>query len=240
MADVEDAMWYYRAVHALVADCLERKLPKDAAAELLDAGCGSGGLIRRISGNHSRWRWRGVDFSPLACALARQRCPAEISEGSITALPYRDNQFDAIVSIDVLSHIEKPRDGLSEFYRCLRPGGIVVINVPAYRWLWSYHDVAVQGEWRFNRREMTVLTQRAGFTILQSTYRNMLPFPLVVLRRKLFPPSDPTSDVRLYPGPIEAGFNALMAIEHAWLHRGGSLPFGSSVLIVAKKNQTAL
>ena len=77
----------------------------------------------------------------------------------------------------------------------------------------------------------------AGYTVRHSTYWNMLPFPLAILRRKLLPPATPASDVGLFLAPIETGFNALMAAEHAWLGAGGRLPFGNSVLTVAQKSQ---
>jgi SAM-dependent methyltransferase len=234
MAEVEDAMWYYRSVHGHMRRCLEQQLGSQPA-RILDAGCGSGGLIKRLRAVHPEWSFTGLDFSPLACALARQRCPGEIVEGSVTALPFAAECFDAITSVDLLDQLDLPAAAVAEFHRCLRPGGVVVINVPAYPWMRSYHDVAVHSRHRFVRPEMRALLRDAGFHVSLATYWNTLPFPLAVLRRKVFPPSTATSDVRLYPAPVEAGFNALMALEHGWLGLGGRLPFGSSVLTVARK-----
>lgn len=228
-------MWYYKSVHGHMRRGLEHHL-KSQPARILDAGCGSGGLIRRLAPLQPAWSWQGLDYSPLACALARERCTAEIREGSLLDLPYEDGRFAAITSVDVLCQVKDPRTALAEIHRCLAPGGTAVVNVPAYKWLWSYHDEAVQSEHRFTRPEMIALFREAGFRVLRSTYWNMLPFPLVVLRRKVFPPAHPTSDVSLFPRPVEAGFNALMAVEHAWLGTGGRLPFGSSVLTVAQKS----
>src|SRR6186713_3158521 len=78
LAAVEDTMWYFRALHALARGALERELPAETPAEILDAGCGTGGLIRRLSAAHPAWRWSGVDLSPIACALARQRVGADV------------------------------------------------------------------------------------------------------------------------------------------------------------------
>ena len=157
----------------------------------------------------------GVDYSPLACGYARQQVAAEIREGAVTALPYEAESFEGIVSADVLCQIERPLDALTEFYRCLRPGGIAVINVPAYRWLWSYHDEMVQSTHRFGRGELVKLLEQAGFKVEASTYWNTLPFPLVVARRKLVPVRPSAGDVRMYPAPVEAIFNAMMAVERA-------------------------
>lgn len=231
-------MWYYRSVHGHVRRGLEQSLGA-SPVHILDAGCGTGGLIKRLAGSHPDWSFTGLDFSPLAYVLARQRCPGKIVEGSVTAMPFAADSFDAIASVDVLCQIEHPATALAEFHRCLRPGGSVVINVPAYQWMWSYHDEADQSRHRFTRPELRALLTAAGFQVTLATYWNTLTFPLVVLRRKVFPPKTPTSDTQLFPAPVEAGFNALMALEHGWLGLGGRLPFGSSVLTVAQKPQVS-
>jgi len=226
-------MWYYRALHRHVGRCLERHAPP--AARVLDAGCGTGGLLRRLGRAQPAWRLTGLDFSPLACQLARERTGGEIVQGSIAALPFEADAFDAVVSCDVVCQVTVPAAALAEFRRCLKPGGVAVLTMPAYQWLYSYHDREVGNLRRYTRGEVNELLVRAGFAIVRSSYWNMLPFPLAVLRRKLLPPAAPASDVALFPAPVEAGCNGLMALEHAWLDRGGALPFGSSVLTVARK-----
>jgi len=111
-----------------------------------------------------------------------------------------------------------------------------VLTMPAYQWMYSYHDRETGNLRRYTRGEVNALLAGAGFRVVGSTYWNMLLFPLVVLRRKLLPPSAPTSDVRLFPAPVEVAGNGLMALEHAWLGLGGRLPFGNSVLTVARKS----
>jgi SAM-dependent methyltransferase len=236
LADVEDRMWYFRALHAHAHRLLAHGLAGRDAPRILDAGCGTGGLIVRLQRREPAWRFSGIDFSPLACAFAAKRCrEAEIREASVTALPFKEGNFDAVVSGDVLCQIEKPEEAMAEFYRCLRPGGIAVINVPAYRWLWSYHDEMVQSKHRFDRREVVELAERAGLRVESSTYWNTLPFPLVVARRKLVRRRPAGGDVRMYPVPVEAMFNVMMAAERAWLRNVGRLPYGSSVLIAARR-----
>lgn len=234
MAEVEDRMWYYRALHRHVARALTaEKLPPDA--NVLDAGCGTGGLLRHLHTVQPAWRLHGLDLSAEACQFARTRPAAEITEGSVAHLPFANDGLDAIVSCDVLCQIEQPTEALREFARCLKPGGVVALMMPAYRWLFSYHDRQVANLRRYTRSEVIELFRAAGLCPAHSTYWNTLPFPLAVLRRKIFPPANPTSDVRLYPAPLEAMFNTMMAIEHAWIRAGGRLPFGSSVLVVGRK-----
>jgi SAM-dependent methyltransferase len=140
-----------------------------------------------------------------------------------------------VVSCDVVCQVADPAQALREFHRVLRPGGTVVLTMPAYRWMYSYHDREVGNLRRYTCGEVAALLGAAGFTTVANTYWNTLPFPLAVLRRKIFPPSDPASDVGQFPPLLETLFNDLMAVEHGWLSRGGRLPFGNSVLTVARK-----
>jgi SAM-dependent methyltransferase len=234
MAGVEDRMWYYRSLHGHFRRVLAQRLGS-GPHDLLDAGCGSGGLIRHLQERAPAWKITGIDLSPVAGRLARSRSQAVVLEGSVTALPFADRSFDAIVSADVLYELDEPKAAMREFWRCLRPGGWVVVNVPAYRWLWSYHDVAVRSRRRFVRREVAGLLRDGGFVLELNTHWNALPFPLIVARRKLFARAADTSDVRLYPAPVEAFFRGLMAMEHAWLRIGGRWAWGSSILAVGRK-----
>jgi ubiquinone/menaquinone biosynthesis C-methylase UbiE len=238
LAEVEDVMWYFRALHGHVARALEKELRRDGTkgVKILDAGCGTGGLIRRLAQTHTAWRWTGVDVERQACELARARVgSAEICEASVTALPWGTGVFDAVVSADVLYHVDDDEAALREFFRVLKPGGIAVINVPAYRWLWSYHDVATHAKRRYGRGELMGKLRAAGFGEGRTTHWNALPLPLVVMRRKFLPAPKGGSDVQLQAAPVEAVFDAAMALERMWLRGVGRLPWGSSLLAVARK-----
>lgn len=229
LAEVEDHMWYFRALHGHVHRAARRDVPGGAALQVLDAGCGTGGLIERLHRLEPAWRFSGIDFSPLACDFAAKRCAVPISQASITELPFPDASFDTIVSADVICQVPNPDQALREFHRCLRPGGRVVINVPAYMWMWSYHDDVCETKHRFERSELDALLGATGFKVAYSTYWNTLLFPLLAARRKLFGRGRATSDVQAYPAPIEAVCRAAMSLESAWLGAGFRLPYGSSV-----------
>jgi SAM-dependent methyltransferase len=235
LAEIEDHMWFFRSLHAHMERELVRALPAEREARVLDAGCGTGGLIRRLHERHPAWAWSGIDLSPLACDCARGRTGADIREASITALPFGDAEFAAVVSADVVCQVEDPAAAMAELYRVLRPGGLVAINLPAYAWLWSYHDEAVQNLRRYARREVCGLLTAAGFRGVQATHWNALAFPLILARRKLFRPARATSDVKLPPAPVELAFRAAMALEHVWLHYGGRWAWGTSVFAVGRK-----
>lgn len=236
LAEVEDRLWYFRSLHRhFMRELVKREVPSDAA--VLDAGCGTGGMILRLREQQPRWRWSGIDFMPIACELARKRCGpgTDIREASITALPFAEDSFDVVVSADVLCQVSDYDVAVKEFFRVLKPGGVVAINVPAYMWMWSYHDDACESKHRFNRPEMDGLLRVAGFGERWTTHVNALPFPLVWARRKLFSSKDDVSDMKDYPAPVDAMFRGMMAVEHAWLRAGGKWAWGSSVLALARK-----
>ncbi len=236
LAAIEDRLCYFRALHAHIARELERAhLP--AHASLLDIGCGTGGLILRLSPQAPQRRWTGLDFSPLACDLARKRCPGTTSivEGSATALPFADASFDAAISADVLCQFDDPSAAVQEMFRVLRPGAFAIINVPAYQWLWSYHDAATHGKRRYTCPEIAARLRAAGFEIDQLTYRSALAFPFIWAKRKLLPGSRDSSDVHENSALIDAVYSTLAAIESVWFRLGGRFAWGSSVFAVARK-----
>jgi len=235
LAEVEDRMWYFGALNRRIDHWLTRLLP-NGPVQLLDAGCGTGGLIKALHSTHPGWRMAGIDYSDRACRLAHARTGVGIVRGTITALPFADNEFDAVVSADVVCQVSDGAQALREIARCARPGGAVVVNVPAFRWLWSYHDVATETRHRYTRPELVALCRSAGLEVVFATYVNFLALPLIAARRKLFPPSNPTSDVRLYSKTVEGLFRGMARFEQAWTGRGCALPLGSSVLTVSKKD----
>ena len=239
LAEVEDQMWYFRSLHAHVDRELRGMTGAGAAAplHLLDAGCGTGGLILRLRAAHPAWKFSGIDFMPIACEFARQRCGPDVDlrVASITELPFADASCDAVVSADVVCQVDNPEVAAAEFFRVLRPGGIAIINVPAYMWMWSYHDDSCQTKHRYTRPEIAALFAGAGFDRIRTTHWNALPFPVIWAKRKLFRTSADTSDVKEYPRVIDAGFSGMMALEHAWMRAGGRWSWGTSVFGVARK-----
>ena len=112
---------------------------------------------------------------------------------------------------------------------------MILLNLPAYQWMLSYHDERVRNVRRFTRRGVVRLVEDAGFAPLYATYWNTLLFPVMALRRILPGSATQESDVHLYPPAIEALFGALLSGERMLLRAGARLPFGGSVLAVARR-----
>jgi ubiquinone/menaquinone biosynthesis C-methylase UbiE len=236
LAEVEDRMWYFRALHFQIEQALVATLGRGTAAvRILDVGCGTGGLIRRLAPRHPAWQWTGIDVSPIACGAARTRTGVEVVEGRVERLPFAGATWDAAVAADVLYHVEDDTAALREIFRVLRPGGVLVANEPACPWLWSYHDEAVHARRRYLRRILRDRAVAAGFADPWTSYRNAAALPFMALRRKLLPRPRAGSDVRMGPPAVEGAFRLLTASERIWLGRGGRLPWGSSVFLVARK-----
>jgi SAM-dependent methyltransferase len=231
---LEGEHWWFRAKRALVRSVLRRHGRLDGRG--LDVGCGTGGMLQALGGHG---RWVGVDAAPLALDFSRKRGLTRLVTGSTGALPFRSGTFDACLCLDVLYHraVDSEAVALAECHRVLAPGGLLVVTDSALAWLRSAHDDAVHGQRRYTRRELVARVRAAGFTPLFASYTYCLIFPAVAafrLARRLGGRGETGSDVFPLPRPLTAGLLAVQAAERALLHVV-PLPFGSSVLCVARK-----
>jgi SAM-dependent methyltransferase len=243
----EERYWWFAGLRGLVLRQLDRFLPPERLAarglRILDAGCGTGGMLARLDPYGRRF---GIDFHPLALQLALRRETAHPSDaraalcrGSVTRLPYRDGSFDLILSLDVLYHRGVASDlaALREFRRCLRPDGLLVLNLPAFESLRSAHDAAVHTARRYRRPSLRALLCEAGFAPLRLTYWNTLLFPALAfwrILRKAARRQGAGSDVQPLPAGLNRALARLLHLERLWLERR-DLPFGLSLLAVGRR-----
>lgn len=232
----EDRMWWYSGLHRNMVSALGRFLP-DPVGRILDCGCGTGGFLARLTADRAQDGLFGMEYAPHVARRAREKSGVPIVAGSINAMPLSEGSLDAVVCADVLAHRSvEPETAVAEVRRCLKPGGLFVVNVPAYQWLMSYHDASVHTVRRYTRKPLTALLRAGGFEVLNCTYWNMLPFPAMVARRKVLPRPPDCSDVAVFPPVLEALFGTMMLIEGWLLNLELTFPFGGSILAVAKKN----
>lgn len=246
MYNVEDRHWWYLGMHRIFLGMLTKflaaNLSKRPQLAILDAGCGTGKMMERLS---KYGKVTGIDYSELALSYCRRRGLADLQQGSITELPFVDQTFDVITCFDVLYHLNVKSDdaALREFYRVSKSQGLVLINVPAFEFLKSEHDISVQTRKRYTRAELKHKVELAGFKIRKITYLNFLAFPLAFALRMLkkFPlfASADRSELTL-PGVImNSIFLAMLMIEGSVINYI-DLPIGLSVFCVAEKAQDDL
>lgn len=236
MYDAEETQWWYAGMRAISLALLAGAWPEGEAAarRILDAGCGTGNNLvhfRRFG------RTFGVDLSEEALRFCRSR-GVTVARGSVLSLPFADGAVDAVTSFDVLYHrwVTDDRAAVREIARVLRPGGLVLVRVPALAMLWGAHDEAVLSRHRYTRGEVRRLLEDEGFTVERVTYANFLLFPLIATRRTLDRwTGRHGSDVSFLPPPMEWAFRSLLGIE-ARLVRHLSLPVGASVFALARKS----
>lgn len=234
MAAVEERAWWFLGLHRNLIAAWRSAAPPAANLRLLDAGCGTGGLLAALAREIPEARLFGIEIDRLAAATARVKSQSPVAVGSTLALPLAAGSIDAAFSADVLCHRGvEPNAALRSIQECLRPGGMLILNLPAYRWLLSGHDRAVDNVRRFGRKEVQNLLRDAGYVGVRARYWNSLLFPLMVLQRLAHPHG--SSDVALLPAPLEALFRAIVAFETWLAERGLRFPFGGSILATAVK-----
>jgi SAM-dependent methyltransferase len=234
MFRVEETHWWYRSLHRLIFETLERELPDWREKTILDAGCGTGAILSRL-GNPARNV--GVDLAPEAIAFCKERGLDNVRQGDICALPFADDSFDAVICSSVLYHewVKDVAAAMRELRRVLRPGGLLFVILPAFRFLHSAHDDAVMTARRFRKNEVRSLLRENGFAIRRLTYWTTLLFPLAVLARTLGG-SKTGRDFQTSSGLTHHLFAQIMSIERSLLKRI-SLPFGVALFAVAKKTR---
>lgn len=234
----EDDNWWFVGRREILADVTAQYV-NGSREPALDAGCGTGGLL-----NHLRPAGQviGLDFEWLALNYARRRGNRKLLQGSALELPFRDESFGTVYSLDVLEHLDDDRGGLSEIKRVCRPGGKIIITVPAYQFLWSQHDIVNQHRRRYVERELRDLVQSAGLQIELLSYNNTLLFPAVAGVRLAKKAWARLRKAKVYPGAdneeVAEPWNTLLARIYSFeRHLLGRvhLPFGVSLICIATK-----
>lgn len=238
MRSVEDDLWWYRALRSHVVQSIT---PRDPEFSLLDAGCGSGGMLAHLRAAFPAAKLTGMDLMQRALELtgARPDLRAELVQGSADLLPFHDATFDYVTSLDVIaSGSIDDAQATSEIRRVLRPGGTFIINVPALEFLRGAHDVATNMARRYTRPRLRQLLRNAGFTIRSITFWNMSLTPAVAVVRAATRRTAHNANVRSDLAPMQPILNRTLSIvakAELALSRHVALPFGTSLFAVAEK-----
>ena len=220
--------WWFLGRKHLLRALLGRMDGKDAV--ILDAGCGAGVAEDALS---DLGTVIGIDIAPEALAGRAPTSPERLCLASVDPAPFRDCSFDLVVALDILEHIEDDAAVLREFHRICKPGGMLLITVPAYNWIRSAHDDALGHYRRYSARQVAGLMRGAGFRLSKVSYAVTAPFPAAVVFRLLrrLIGSKGGSDLSEAPRVVNRILTAVMRIEAAIL-KHINLPFGLSVVAI--------
>ena len=217
----------------MLASTLERGAEK---RRVLDIGCGTGTnleLLREFG------EVEGVDGELAAVEICYDRGEERVRHAPGQTLPFPDGAFDLVSLMDVIEHAEDDQDILREAWRVLAPGGLALVTVPAYMWMWGAQDTIAHHHRRYSRPLLLASLARVGFVPLRASYFNTLLFPPIaaarLIRRLLPTPTSVRSDFELNrPGSLNTLLARLFGLE-AGLLRRRSLPFGVSIVALAAR-----
>ena len=229
MAELDERHWWYRARRRILETLIARKIELPADARILEIGCGTGHnleMLRRFG------RVDGIEIDPAARAVAAKRLGHAIGDAplpDLTGVPER--AYDMVAVLDVIEHVDEDVASLRSIAQRLKPGGKILITVPAFPWMWSAHDEVNHHKRRYTRASLRKAVEEAGLRVEMLSWFNSLLFPLAAAARlagRVTGKSD--SDDKLPPKPVNGLFETLFGLERYAL---GRLPLPPGVSLVA-------
>jgi SAM-dependent methyltransferase len=234
--EVEDWHWWYRVRREILDGKLATLDLDKTRARLLDVGCGTGGAALVLS---RYGRAVAVDRSPGSFAIARDRPYTHRVVASAGApLPFSDGSFDVVCALDILEHLDDDAAAARELHRVCKPGGTVIVFVPAYSILWGYNDDYSHHKRRYNAAQLRARLSEAGFSIVESGYFNAVLFlPTLAARliQRALPRLTKGMEHATRPSPFNGLLTRIFQLEVPILRRR-ALPFGTSAFAVGRKS----
>lgn len=233
--DVEDDHWWFvgrrAVVFAQIADALAPSISQKR--QILDIGCGTGATMDHL---RKYGEVQGIDLAMIPLNFSRRRGHQRTMCASATQLPFGDESFDLVTTLDVIEHLDDDVKGLSEIRRVLKPGAPAVIYVPAFQALWGPNDDQSGHKRRYRLAQLRTAAEKAGLQIERISYSNFAMFLPIWLGRKLLNVLGRAeqSENRINHPLLNKLLTVLFASEAGWL-RKHSLPFGVSLVCVVRK-----
>jgi SAM-dependent methyltransferase len=236
---VEETNWWFVSRRKTIIDLILKHAPS-IDAKILEIGCSGGVLLielNRLGFTNSY----GIDISGEAIQECKRRGIRDAKVMNAAKTRFEDGLFDIIIASDVLEHIEDDELALSEWYRIIKPGGMLLVFVPALSCLWGRHDIINHHFRRYDKQSLISKLTKPGFSISRASYWNfLLFFPAYVVRslKRMFPDkeSNPSDDIYELNPVLNNILIVLLEIENLLL-KYLDLPIGVSVFAVCKKNR---
>lgn len=232
MRELEDHYWWFVGRRLLALQLL--RMHSATQPMVLDLGCGTGAVSHAMD---EFARTSGLDFNLKALAYCRDRGLKNLTQGDAQRLPYQIESFDAVTALDVFEHLKDDETAFDEVFRILRPGGVLVLSVPAFKTLWGPHDVALHHFRRYRRSEVSRKLEDAGFEIVKNSYSVFFLFPLVALSRLVekLKHGPAKASLPIFPKWLNRLLIGIQSAEANLIVKSMNLPWGSSVVAVARK-----
>ena len=228
MAAHDSTHWWYRARRDILADYLTREGGLPEHARILEIGCGTGHNLPMLA---SFGTVEAIEIDPAAREIASLRLGRAVGDAPLPVLPgVERGAYDLIAVLDVVEHIEDDVAALTAMAACLKPGGKILITVPAHQWLWSAHDAVNHHHRRYSKKSLAVAIRAAGLEPKKLGYFNSLLFPLAAAARlagRMTGRDD--SDDSPPPKPVNALFERIFRLER---HLIGRVPMTPGVSII--------
>ncbi|HWI17192.1 MAG TPA: class I SAM-dependent methyltransferase [Vicinamibacterales bacterium] len=240
-AAVEARSFWCRTRNRVLGQVFKRFTDRTRPLDVLEVGCGIGGVIGSLR-QLPNLRLTGSEIYIHGLRYAKSRLPdVEFIQLDATNIPFRE-AFDVIGAFDVLEHIPDDERAMSEVAKTVRPGGLFIVTVPQYPWMWSRLDDLVHHKRRYTRRELVGKLEKAGFEVRYVTSFVSVLFPAMVAQRLYERVRGAGTDAAAEfcahvspPAVVNTLFDWLMRIDEAALRLGFTLPFGGSLLAVAQR-----
>jgi len=234
MFELEDVYWWFVGRRRLVEEIVQKESQKRAQPpRILDVGCGTGGTLAALA---KFGEAQGIDTSDEAVRLCRER-NISASKYPVENLPFGQGSFDVVTILDVLEHTDDDIVSLREMRRVCRKGALLLITVPAYGFLWSEHDEALQHRRRYTAHELRNKLTISGFVVERTTYFiTLLFFPILLFRiyQGLTKKSvEASTSIKELPRWLNSCLEAVLRFEQ-FVMRFINLPFGVSIVAMAR------
>jgi len=233
MAELDQHHWWFRARRRILEELIVRVVRPTKGGRVLEVGCGTGHNLAML-GKFGELDASELDFA--ARTLSTKRLGREVKEAKLPDLSmFKRNEYDLVALLDVLEHVPDDLGSLRAIHRRLKPGGALLLTVPANPWMWSAHDAAHHHFRRYTKKQLKELFLRSGLEIELLSYFNTLLYPLIAAARiagKLL--RRDSSDDKLPGERVNATLERIFSLEAGMLGRM-PMPFGVSLVAVVRR-----
>ena len=233
MAEQDQHHWWFVARRRILADVVRRIVQPPKRARVLEVGCGTGHNLAMLG---EFGKLDACELDAIARGMASDRLGRPVLEARLPDLSmFKAGSYDLIALLDVLEHVPDDLGSLKAIRGLLKPGGALVLTVPANKWMWSAHDVAHHHFRRYNKSELTRLFRQAGYDIRLHSYFNTLLFPAVAAARLIGKLRGNETPDDAMPGKrVNEILNKVFGFEAGLIGRL-PMPFGVSLIAVLRR-----